>query len=273
LSINGDRIVRNGATGLTQVTGNSILKNFEKSDTLYMAADTMYAYEYLNSELPVDTAKTDSVKSQKKLKLLIADGNVKLFRTDFQSLTDSLRYDMKDSTITFFRNPILWSNETQLLADTIVAYLRNDKIKDLYLKSSSFVISKDTAQNFNQIKGRQIQALFDDSTAIEKVYVEGNGESIYFAVDEKNKLIGLNRVICSKMALSFNQKKVQKIVFMGSPESKLIPPGEIGGNDVKLSNFTWRISEKPSKESIIGSNIVKSDVKEPEIPVEETTVE
>ena len=60
---------------------------------------------------------------------------------------------------------------------------------------------------------------------------------------------------------------------MGSPESKLIPPGEIGGNDVKLSNFTWRISEKPSKESIIGSNIVKSDVKEPEIPVEETTVE
>jgi lipopolysaccharide assembly outer membrane protein LptD (OstA) len=273
LSINGDRIVRDGAIGLTQVTGNSILKNFEKSDTLYMAADTMYAYEYLDSELPVDTFKTDSVKSQKRLKLLIADGNVKLFRTDFQSLTDSLRYDMKDSTITFFQKPILWSNENQLLADTIVAYLRNDKIKNLYLKSSSFVISKDTAQNFNQIKGRQIQALFDDSTAIEKVYVDGNGESIYFAVDEKNKLIGLNRVICSKMSLSFNQTKVQKIVFMGSPESKLIPPGEIGGNDVKLSNFAWRISEKPSKESIVGSNIVKSDVKEPEIPVEEPTVE
>jgi len=273
LSINGDRIVRDGATGLTLVTGNSILKNFEKSDTLYMAADTMYAYEYLNSELPIDTVKSDSVKSQKKLKLLIADGNVKLFRMDFQSLTDSLRYDMKDSTITFFQKPILWSNENQLLADTIVAYLRNDKIKNLYLKSSSFVISKDTAQNFNQIKGRQIQALFDDSTAIEKVYVDGNGESIYFAVDEKNKLIGLNRVICSKMALSFNQNKVQKIVFMGSPESKLIPPGEVGGSDVKLSSFAWRISEKPSKESIIGSNIVKLDVKEPEITVEKTTVE
>lgn len=270
LSINGDRIVRNGATGLTQVTGNSILRNFEKSDTLYMAADTMYAYEYLNAEMPVDTAKTDSLRSQKKLKLLIADGNVKLFRSDFQSLTDSLRYDMKDSTITFFQKPILWSNENQLLADTIVAYLRNDKIKDLYLKSSSFVISKDTAQNFNQIKGRQIQAVFDDSTAIEKVLVDGNGESIYFAVDEKNKLIGLNQVVCSKMALSFNQSKVQRIVFMGSPESKLIPPKEIGGNDVKLANFAWRIDEKPSKESIIGSNIVDVNVKEPYNPIRET---
>lgn len=273
LSINGDRIVRDGATGLTQVTGNSILKNFEQSDTLYMAADTMYAYEYLNAELPADTVKTDSVKSQKKLKLLIADGNVKVFRTDFQSLTDSLRYDMKDSTITFFRNPILWSNENQLLADTIVAYLRNDKIKSLDLKSSSFVISKDTVQNFNQIKGRQIQALFDDSTAIEKVYVDGNGESIYFAVDEKNKLIGLNRVMCSKMALSFNQTKVKKIVFMGSPESKLIPPNEIGASDIKLSNFVWRIDEKPSKESIIGSKVVETNVKEPEINAEEATVE
>ena len=270
LSISGDQIVRNGATGLTQVTGNSILRNFEKSDTLYMAADTMYAYVYLNSEMPADTTKTDSLKSQKKLKLLIADGNVKVFRTDFQSLTDSLRYDMKDSTITFFQKPILWSSENQLLADTIVAYLRNDKIKDLYLKSSSFVISKDTAQNFNQIKGRQIRTLFDDSTAIEKVYVDGNGESIYFAVDEKNKLIGLNRVICSKMALSFNQKKVKRIVFMGSPESKLIPPKEIGGSDVKLSNFEWRINEKPSKESIIGSKIAESNVKEPEILEEES---
>ncbi len=62
------------------------------------------------------------------------------------------------------------------MADTIVAYLRNDKIKNLYLKSSSFVISKDTAQNFNQIKGRQIQALFDDSTAIEKFTLTETGK-------------------------------------------------------------------------------------------------
>lgn len=270
LSINGNRIVRDGATGLTKVMGNSILRNFEKSDTLYMAADTMYAYEYLNSELPADTAKTDSTKSGKKLKMLIADGNVKVFRADFQSLTDSLRYDLKDSTITFFRDPILWSAENQLVADTIVAYLRNDKIKNLYMRSDGFVISKDTAQNFNQIKGRQIQAIFDDSTAIEKVLVDGNGESIYFALDDKSKLIGLNKVECSSMTLSFNKQKVKRIVFMGSPESKLIPPNEVGGGDVKLAGFTWRLEEKPTKEQIIGSTIAKENVKEPKNIPEET---
>lgn len=264
LSINGNRMVRDGATGLTKVMGNSILKNFEKSDTLYMVADTMYAYEYLDAELPIDSAKADTAKSEKKLKLLIADGHVKVFRTDFQSLTDSLRYDLKDSTITFYQEPILWSKENQLVADTIVAFLRNDKIKNLYLRSDGFVISRDTAQNFNQIKGRQIQAIFDDSTAIEKVLVNGNGESIYFALDENNKLIGLNKVECSSMSLTFNEQKVKRIVFMGSPESKLIPPNEVGGGDIKLSSFSWRIDEKPNKVAIIGSKIAEENVKEPE---------
>lgn len=264
LSINGNRMVRDGATGLTKVMGNSILKNFEKSDTLYMVADTMYAYEYLDAELPIDSAKADTAKSEKKLKLLIADGHVKVFRTDFQSLTDSLRYDLKDSTITFYQEPILWSKENQLVADTIVAFLRNDKIKNLYLRSDGFVISRDTAQNFNQIKGRQIQAIFDDSTAIEKVLVNGNGESIYFALDENNKLIGLNKVECSSMSLTFNEQKVKRIVFMGSPESKLIPPNEVGGGDIKLSSFSWRIDEKPNKAAIIGSKIAEENVKEPE---------
>lgn len=271
LSINGNRIVRDGTTGLTKVMGNSILRNFEKSDTLYMAADTMYAYEYLEAELPVDTVKTDSTKSGKKLKMLIADGNVKVFRTDFQSLTDSLRYDLKDSTITFFRDPILWSKDSQLVADTIVAYLRNDKIKNLFMHSDGFVISKDTVQNFNQIKGREIQAIFDDSTAIEKVLVDGNGESIYFALDDKSKVIGLNKVACSSMTLSFYQQKVKRIVFMGSPESKLIPPNEVGGGDVRLANFSWRIADKPTKEEIIGSNIAKANVKEPKNITEEPT--
>ncbi len=271
LSINGNRMVRDGVTGLTKVMGNSILKNFEKSDTLYMAADTMYAYEYLKAELPVDSAKADTAQNKKKLKLLIADGHVKVFRTDFQSLTDSLRYDFKDSTITFYQEPILWSKENQLVADTIVAFLRNDKIKNLYLRSDGFVISRDTAQNFNQIKGRQIQAIFDDSTAIEKVLVNGNGESIYFALDENNKLIGLNKVECSSMSLTFNEQKVKRIVFMGSPESKLIPPNEVGGGDIKLSNFSWRIDEKPDKAAIVGSNIAEENVKEPENISQETT--
>lgn len=256
LVLNGNRAIRDGATGLTKMMGKALMKSFEDADTLFLSSDTLFVYEYLAGELPADSAKTDSTQKEKQLKLVIADGNVKVFKTDLQSLSDSLRYDMQDSTIRFFTNPIIWSAESQLTADTIVAYLKNSKVKTVWLNSHSFVISQDTVQNFNQIKGRQIRAIFSDSTDIEKVYVDGNGESIYFALDEKNKLIGLNRVECSKMVLNFAQKKVNRIAFMGKPESRLIPPKEVGTKEVELEDFKWRTEEKPTKESIIGSNFV-----------------
>lgn len=254
--LTGNRAIRDGEKGLTKMMGKSLMKSFEEADTLFLRSDTLFVYEYLENELKKDSSKTDTTQQERKLKLVVADGNVKVFKTDLQSLSDSLRYDMQDSTIRFYTRPIIWSTENQLTADTIVAYLKNSKVKNVWLNSRSFVISQDTAQNFNQIKGRQIRALFSDSTDIERVFVEGNGESIYFALDEKNKLIGLNRVECSRMVLNFAKKKVSRIAFMGKPESRLIPPKQIGSQEVKLENFNWRIDEKPTKEMIIGSKFV-----------------
>lgn len=246
--LNGKRANRNGEIGLTTMLGQARMKSFDKTDTLYLRADTLFAYEYIKGEQPVRTI-TDS--TEKQMKLLIADGNVKIFRNDLQSISDSLRYDLKDSTIRFFRNPILWNSDNQLEADTIIAKMVNNKIKKMWLMSGSFIVAQDSVANFNQIKGRQIQAIFNDSTDIEKVLVEGNGESIYFAVDDKNKLIGLNRVECSRMELNFNDRKVKRILFRGKPESRLIPPSEIGSKETKLDSFEWKIDQKPKREDVV----------------------
>ena len=57
-----------------------------------------------------------------------------------------------------------------------------------FMDINSFVISQDTSKNYNQIKGRKMIADFRAGKLI-KVFVNGNGESIYFAIDEKtNKL-------------------------------------------------------------------------------------
>ena len=79
------------------------------------------------------------------------------------------------------------------------------------MKVKSFVISIDTLINYNQIKGRKMVVNFTDSSRIEKVTVEGNGESIYYAIDEKNTVTGMNRVQCGKMNINFKKNKVSKI--------------------------------------------------------------
>ncbi|WP_162628134.1 OstA-like protein [Arcticibacterium luteifluviistationis] len=201
------------------------------------------------------TSPQDSTKSEvNKIQLIIAHGGVKIYRNDFQAICDSLNYNLVDSIITFIRKPIIWSGDSQLEGDTITANMVNNKIKNMFLNQNSFVVAKDSSGNFNQIKGREILAFFDNETRIKQVDVDGNGESIYYALDDYNKLIGLNRVQCGTMRLNFIDRKVKRISFMGSPESKLIPPFEIKSEQKELPNFSWKIDTKPTKEQVIGSN-------------------
>ncbi|CAH0997597.1 LPS-assembly protein LptD [Emticicia aquatica] len=247
--------VRDGKTGFTKILGNALMRNTAERDTLYLSADTLYAYERKDSLV----AKTDTLKKSQasqstaaKMEKLIAFGHVKVYRSDMQSRCDSLLYDLKDSVIHFFTKPIIWSVQNQSEADTIHVYMKNSRVSRMYMINQGFVIAKDTAQNFNQIKGRKITAFFNTETRIEQVVVEGNGESIYYALDDKNKLIGVNRVECSKMNMRFKENQVNRISFLGKPDAKLVPPTELTNDTNRLEGFNWRLKEKPTKEEVLG---------------------
>ena len=215
----------------------------------------------MDAPIPTSNAalsKTDSITSTPKradIEKIIADGNVEVFRNDFQSLSDSLVYNLKDSIIHFFTKPIIWNQENQLEADTVIITLKNNRLRLMELLQNSFVVEVDTVKNFNQIKGRVINAFFDEKSELKTIKVEGNGESKYFALDDKNKIIGLNTVQCSNMQFYFSKKKIKTIVFKGKPESTLIPPKEIIIEDMKLERFEWKINKKPSKKSILSKTM------------------
>ena len=259
--LNGNIGMRDGSLGVTKMIGNAIMRNFSDSDTLFMRADTLYAFEKKDSltiqEKKSNQTTNNGVKTENMEKLL-AIGKVKVFRNDIQSKCDSLIYDLKDSVIHFFKKPILWSTKNQSEADTIHVFIKNNKVYRMQMISQSFVIAKDTSQNYNQIKGRTIQVLFDKTNKMEKVMVDGNGESIYFALDEKNKLIGVNRVECSKMNVHFKENQVKRIAFLGKPDSSLVPPKEFTNDTNRLEGFDWKENEKPTKKDIFGS---KFDIK------------
>ncbi len=90
-----------------------------------------------------------------------------------------------------------------------------------------------------------------EQTSLERVLVDGNGQSIYYAVDDQNKMIGLNHVECSRMNIEFNESKVGRIRFYGRPDAQLIPPKEITGDDKELDGFSWREAEKPTKGQVL----------------------
>lgn len=247
--LTGNRADRNGQTGFTKITGNAIMRNGSERDTLYLRADTLYAYEVVDKAAK---ARKDTAQREKKMEKLIASGNVLVFRPDIQSRSDSLLYDLKDSVIHFFTKPILWNPQNQSEADTIHVYMKNGKVNKMFLVNQGFVIAQDTSQNYNQVKGRKIAALFNEETRLDQVIVEGNGQSIYYALDDRNKLIGVNHVECSKMNIRFRENQVKRITFVGKPDAKLVPPKELTNSANRLDGFNWRESERPTKAQVLG---------------------
>jgi lipopolysaccharide assembly outer membrane protein LptD (OstA) len=286
LTILGKKGIRTGKLGLTKIMGQTLSRYISKTDTLYLSSDTLLIYEKIKdkflpdslkstfksiktdslslkdkktksdslltssaSKTPLDSTKKDDLR--RNMEKLVADGNVKVFRKDFQSIADSLVYDLKDSTIYFFQMPVIWNNQNQLEADSVVIHMKNNRLSNMELRQNSFVVASDTIKNFNQIKGRKIDAYFDKASAIKDIKVDGNGESLYFALDEKNKIVGLNKVQCSNMNFSFKDKKIKQIIFRGNPESMLIPPKEIVKPDMALEKFEWKSNKKPTKELVV----------------------
>ncbi|GAB2777268.1 OstA-like protein [Rhabdobacter roseus] len=221
--------------GFSKVYGHAVVRSIVTEDTLFIRADTLYRFEN----------QLDSTQR------LIGNKNVYIFKSDFQGKCDSIVYNTQDSTVLFFRNPILWSDNNQMQADTISAFLVNNKLNRMLLRSNSFVISEDTlVRQHNQVKGRTINALFDTTSSLRQVLVDGNGQSAYYAIGDDLNLIGLNRVECAKMNLQFLQNRVKRIAFIGRPEGKLIPPQFITSAQRQLEGFNWRVTEKPTRAQV-----------------------
>lgn len=196
--------------------------------------------------------------------MLLAYNKVKIFKNDLQGIADSLVYISFDSTLYFFNDPVLWTEGNQMTADSISMLITNRTIDRIFLVGNSFVVSQDSLSHFNQIKGRKMTAYFDGK-AIKNVDVQGNGESIYFALQEmqeeaeqdsttaKTIMMGMNKILCSNMKINFVEGKVNNISFYIMPEASFIPPHELKDGDKRLRGFIWRQKEKPEKSDVVKS--------------------
>ncbi len=245
LIILGDLGKHDGKIRRSEVYGNAVMikpieerKGGQKiwKDTLFLSADTLIAIN-------------DTTKSNRRL---LAYNHVKMYRDEFQGKCDSLVYNLADSIIYFYYNPILWSNTSQMTADSINIQMKNNQIEQMNLNIKAFIISKDTIKNMNQVKGRKIEAKFNKSQ-LQKINVNGNAESLYYVLERDTITMGLNFIKCSEMFMSFNDSsKLEEILFTKQPEGKFIPPHEIKDADNRLADFVWRINEKPQKGEVLG---------------------
>ena len=231
------------------VTHRAVAINLVEKDSLFIHADTLVA-----------TGPPDE-------RIIRGFHDVRIFKEDLSGKTDSIHFNQNSGRAKLIRrpinerdlqyltpqeiadrNPILWSDESQMTGDEIHITIDNQKevLDSLLIYNNAFVIEQDSldAANFNQIKGIQLKGKFKGKS-LEKVDVIQNTEMIYYIYDdETQELTGIDKAICSALRLEFVDSGIEKITFFTNPDGIVYPAKDLPENARQLLGFTWREDEK-----------------------------
>ena len=244
-----DRLDYNDSTKYYKATTidlRPLYKQIVDKDTLFLSADTLLNYTI------GDTTK-----------VITGKGNVKIYKSDFQAISDSLYYSDVDSIFRLYRNPIAWSDTTQILGDSLLLVMSNDEISEIIADGNAMIITEEVQDYYNQIKGGYIQSLID-SSKLKKMFVKGNAESIYLLKDEEDAYIGVNKALCAHMIFTFKEKELDNILLSTEPSNTMVPMDKATQADLRLEGFEWHIKLRPldgtSLRLITSNTIVRTTV-------------
>ena len=230
ITILSDSVLFNEATDYVFAYGSRPLMKLEMEpgDTLYLSADTLIT----------EKIGPDSVRYFNTFQ------NTRFFSEDIQGVCDSLSFNERDSVFEFWGSPVIWLDSTQLKADTIQMVLKNKKADQLILRKNSTIISLLEDPYYQQIKGQDIDGFFKEDK-LSLVDVRRNAESIYYMTNDENELMGVNRSICSRIQVMFEENEIDDIAFITNPELKFYPMKRYEHASNRLAGFIWLYYLKP----------------------------
>ena len=239
------------------VTDSAMLQDWSDSTAYtYMHADSLWTEEvpyqiYTLRErdsILIDSVLTaqapDTIWSDTTYQQLRAFRNVRIYREDIQAVCDSARYHGRDSLITLYGLPICWSDESQISADQIDIYIKNEDVDYLYGQGNAIAIMQEGMTEFNQMAGKEMYAYVREGD-VYLVDVRGNAETVFYPQEDDGTYVGVNRTQSSFVKVYLNNRQIDHVVFTTSTTGVMIPLDQALESEKQLSGFFWAEMERP----------------------------
>lgn len=245
--------------GYAIAKGRPFLTTVQEQDSIFIIAETLEAI------------RQDTIIQQDSVYNFIANKNVKLYKSDLQAIADSSYVNNIDSTITLFNNPVIWSDSTQISSDTIRIFLKNKEVDRIEFMNNAFSINHENQELYNQMKGKNMIAFFKDDE-LDSVFVNGNAETIYYAKDDDDAYVGVDKMQSGQIKAVFEEGQMKEVFWLKQQEGSTYPFQTIDPMDYRFRGFHWRNAERPFSKDYL---LIFSGRKEgtlPEIPETTPTV-
>lgn len=217
----------NEITDYTFATDSARVLEFSRKDTLYLHADTLMSF-----------VEADSTR------ILRAYKGVRFYRVDAQGVCDSLQFVERDSTLTMFTNPVIWSGEQQIFGDTIRMFFNDTTIDWAHVINNSFATQGKGGNYYDQMEGNEIKAYFVGNE-MRRIETLGNVLAIFYPQDSDSTINGMLNTEASFLNIFLENNEMKKMVMWPSVKGKMYPLEELDSSTMFLSRYIWYGHRRP----------------------------
>lgn len=266
---------------ITDSINNTIVKGhygevYRAQDSLMMTRRAV-AMSLVEQDTLYIHGKKLIVTGKPEHRIIRAYPNVRFFKEDMSGKCDSLHSDEQNGLTKLIGKPVLWNYENQLTGDVmhLISNKETEKLDSLKVLNNTFIVSRDTlGSGYNQVKGQNLFGKFLDNK-LHEVDIIKNTEVIYYMRNDDQELIGINKSVCSKINIIFDESEIESITFIKQVDGDIYPDKDLPENARKLRGFIWREDERirskkdifPPEEDQWLEIIQKADLKRANTPL------
>ena len=245
-----------------------------------LAADSLAqgdpAAEFADDE-KADSVAADSIPHDSVHRIIRAYRNVRSYRNDFQSISDSMVILSVDSTIHLYQSPILWYESNQVTAEVIDIFTSNQQITRAEFVGNPIMAEQIDSMAFNQVAGKTIEALFRDNE-IYRVNAVGNGQTLYYTTDQNSgRVTEFMTISCGDISFLMSDRQIETIIWRGNPVYSIYNITQVPEDQERtLRNFEWHGTKRPKLNQVLDRDLRPSRREEmqkkpkPEFPIQQS---
>ena len=205
-----------------------------------MSADT------LSTSAPKDTVKAEPPKDTTKVNFVWMNKNVRLFRRDMQMSSDSLTYTDLDSLVRLYKDPIFFNEgNRQYASDSIYMVIKDKQMQKAHLLSNAFITIQEDPVSYDQIRGTEMVAYFDSTTALTRFDALGGASSLFY-LEEQNALATVNKVDAKMIYATFKDGDIERMYYYDNPKNDGYPSVQLPQDERTLKGFRWEPERRPN---------------------------
>ena len=212
-----------------------------------MMSDSLALKDSLATMVPVEVVPPDTTK----IGFLEAIGKVKIFKKDMQVVCDSLLYSDLDSLARLYVEPVIYQEVTrQYSADSVSLVIQKGRMDKASLMSNAFIAIQEDTSHYDQIKGAEMMAYFDEKGALRRFDVLGGANALFY-LEENDALATVNKAESKMLSATFKGGELQRVYYFEQAKNDGYPVVQLGSEELKLKGFNWQPERRPANRNAV----------------------